>query len=112
MVQIQEQPDEPRNKGAHHRTTIADAVVVSLARAVRKRVENETRNGFAAMGHAPVGHVYTPHRPDSRNEVLLETHTSNIIGFMWGDCASPESLMDRQALRRGDFSAVIFAVIN
>ena len=83
---------------------------------LRERLErewqNETRNGVAAMGHAPVGHIYTPHGPDSPNEVLLEIHTSNITGFIWGDCYSLVLLMDRQALRRGDFSKVTFDITN
>ena len=64
------------------------------------------------MGHAPVGHIYTPHGPDSPNEVLLEIHTSNITGLIWGDCYSLVLLIDRQALRRGDFSKVTFDITN
>ena len=83
---------------------------------LRERLErewqNEARNGLAAMGHAPVGHIYTPHGPDSPNEVLLEIHTSNITGLIWGDCHSLVLLIDRQALRRGDFSKVTFDITN
>ncbi len=83
---------------------------------LRERLErewqNEARNGLAAMGHAPAGHIYTPHGPDSPNEVLLEIHTSNITGLIWGDCYSLVLLIDRQAFRRGDFSKVTFDITN
>lgn len=88
----------------------------SLPAPLRDRLEktwkNETRNGLAAMGHAPMGHIYTPHGPDSPNEVLLELHTSTLAGWIWGDCYSLVLLINRDALRRGDFSAVTFDITN
>ena len=87
-----------------------------LPTALRERVEakwrSETHEGLAAMGHAPLGHIYTPHGPESPNEVLLEIHTSNIAGFIWGDCYSLVLLIDREALRRGDFSNVAVDITN
>lgn len=83
-----------------------------LLKRLEKEWQSETRNGLAAMGHAPVGHIYTPHGPDSPNEVLLEIHTSDITGLIWGDCYSLVLLIDRQALRRGDFSKVTFDITN
>ncbi|MFT3940304.1 DUF1963 domain-containing protein [Rhodopseudomonas sp.] len=83
-----------------------------LVQRLEREWQSQTRDGLAAMGHAPIGHIYTPHGPDSPNEVLLELYTSNITGFIWGDCYSLVLLMDRQALRRGDFSKVMFDITN
>ncbi|MFG5120404.1 DUF1963 domain-containing protein [Methylorubrum sp. POS3] len=74
--------------------------------------QSQTQDGLAAMGHAPVGHIYTPHGPDSSNEVLLEIHTSKIAGLIWADCYSLVLIIDRNALHRGDFSKVTFDITN
>jgi hypothetical protein len=88
----------------------------SLPPALRERLEttwqNQTRGGLGAMGHAPQGHIYTPHGPGTPNEVLLEIHTSNLVGWIWGDCYSLVLLIDRDALRRGDFSNLLFDITN
>lgn len=89
---------------------------VSLPSVLSERLEaawrRETSFGFGAMGHAPRGHIYTPHGPDSPNEVLLELHTSKLTGWIWGDCYSLVLLIDRAALHRGDFSSVTFDITN
>jgi hypothetical protein len=83
---------------------------------LRDRLEatwrESARGGLAAMGHAPQAHIYTPHGPASPNEVLLEIQTSNLVGWMWGDCRSIVLLIEREALRRGDFSNVAFDISN
>lgn len=88
----------------------------SLPEPLRTRVENKWRydacDGLGAMGHAPIGHIYTPHGPDSPNEVLLEIHTSNLTGWIWGNCYSLVLLIKREALRRGDFNDVMFDITN
>lgn len=100
----------------NHAIKAYTSVPTALPAPQRERFEiawqNELQRGFAAMGHAPEGHIYTPHGPDSPNEVLLEIHTSKIAGFIWADCYSLVLLMDRDALRRGDFSAVTFDITN
>jgi uncharacterized protein YwqG len=48
----------------------------------------------------------------SPNEVLLEIQTSNLVGWIWGDCYSIVLLIEREALRRGDFSNVAFDISN
>lgn len=68
--------------------------------------------GLGLMGHAPMGHIYTEHGPDSCNEVLLELPTSKLMGWIWGDCYSLVLLIDRERLRRGDFSAIKFDITN
>jgi Domain of unknown function (DUF1963) len=88
-----------------------------LPRALRERLEAEWKIetsavGLGAMGHAPRGYIYTPHGPDSPNEVLLEVHTSQLAGWIWGDCYSLVLLIDRAALRRGDFSNVMWDITN
>lgn len=88
----------------------------SLPLALRERLEaqwkRQTVAGLGAMGHAPLGHIYSPHGPDSPNEVLLELHTSQITGWIWGDCYSLVLLIERDALRRGDFSSIAFDITN
>jgi hypothetical protein len=58
----------------------------SLHKALRERLErhwkSESQLGLGAMGHAPAGHIYTPHGPDTPNEVLLELHTSKLAGWI------------------------------
>jgi hypothetical protein len=100
----------------HHAIKAYTSTPTDLPTALRERVEakwrSETHDGLAAMGHAPLGHMYTPHGPESPNEVLLEIHTSKIAGFIWGDCYSLVLLIDREALRRGDFSNVTADITN
>jgi len=87
-----------------------------LPGALRERLEaaweSETRGGLAAMGHAPQGHIYTPHGPGTPNEVLIKVHTSKLAGLIWADCYSLVLLIDREALRGGDFSGVTFDITN
>ncbi len=82
----------------------------ALPQPVRERLEiawkDETRDGLGAMGHAPKGHIYEPIGPNSPNEVLLEINTSKLVGWIWGDCYSLVLVIDRAALKRGDFSQV------
>lgn len=83
---------------------------------LRERLENvwktETPLGLGIMGHAPKGHIYTPHGPDSPNEVLLELHTSRLAGWIWGDCYSVVFLIKRSDLEKGDFSSIMFDITN
>ena len=84
--------------------------------ALRTRLEAHWQDlsswGLGLMGHAPMGHIYTEHGPDSPNEVLLELPTSKLMGWIWGDCYSLVLLIDRERLRRGDFSAIQFDITN
>ena len=88
----------------------------SLHPALRARMEcvwrAQTSRHFAAMGHAPVGHIYTPHGPATPNEVLLELPTSNLTGWIWGDCYSLVLTIEREALRKADFSNVAMDITN
>jgi hypothetical protein len=88
----------------------------ALHAALRARLEVEWRDHFerrsAAMGHAPTGHIYTPHGPATPNEVLLELPTNQLIGWIWGDCYSLVLTIEREALRRGDFSRVSMDITN
>ena len=83
---------------------------------LRTRLEAHWRDlsswGLGLMGHAPMGHIYTEHGPDSPNEVLLELPTSELMGWIWGDCYSLVLLIDRERLRRGDFSEIQFDITN
>ena len=83
---------------------------------LRERLENvwknETPLGLGIMSHAPRGHIYTPHGPDSPNEVLLELHTSRLAGWIWGDCYSVVFLIKRSDLEKGDFSSIMFDITN
>ncbi|MEX1153720.1 DUF1963 domain-containing protein [Parvibaculum sp.] len=72
----------------------------------------EARHECGAMGHAPLGHVYTPHGPATRNAVLLGFPTSSMVGWAWGDMYSLVLFIDRDDLSRGDFSNVIFDITN
>lgn len=88
----------------------------SLPTVLRERLEaawrQETIDGLGAMGHCPEGEVFFPYGPESSNEVLLELKTSNLTGWIWGDCYSLVLLIDRDTLRRGDFSSVEFSITN
>jgi len=88
----------------------------SLPAILRQRLEpkwqQDTPFGLGTMGHAPVGHIYTPHGLGTPNEVLLELHTSDLTGWIWGDCYSLVILIDRKALRRGDFGSVKIDITN
>lgn len=65
-----------------------------------------------AMGHAPVGHVYTPHGPATPNAVLLELRTSDMVGWIWGDMYSIVLFINRDDLARGNFDHVTFEITN
>ena len=93
-------------------TTDPDLLPPALSSRVQSEWQRQTSDGFGAMGHAPLGHIYTPHGPDSPNEVLLELHTSQLTGWIWGDCYSLVLLIDRKALQRGDFSSIMFDITN
>lgn len=92
--------------------TDPDSLPLPLRRRVEARWQREARDGVAAMGHAPTGHIYTPHGPGTPNEVLLELQTSKMTGWIWGDCYSLVLLIDRDALKRGDFSLIQFDITN
>jgi uncharacterized protein YwqG len=64
------------------------------------------------MGHASMSHSYTEHGPDSANEMLLELPASKLTGWSWGDCHSLVLLIDREKLRRGDFSTILYDITN
>ncbi len=74
------------------------------------RFEALHERGF--MGHAPVGHVYTPHGPTTPNAVLLELPTSDLVGWGWGDLYSIVLFIRRDELARGDFENVTFEITN
>jgi len=84
----------------------------ALLSRVQDQWQSQTSDGLGAMGHAPSGHIYTPHGPDSPNEVLLELHTSQLTGWIWGDCYSLVLLIDRKALQCGDFSSIMVDITN
>ncbi|MEH2624369.1 hypothetical protein V1292_002424 [Bradyrhizobium sp. AZCC 1719] len=83
---------------------------------LRERMEriwlHETQGFHGAMGHAPEGHIYTPHGPETDTEVLLELPTSRMQGWIWGDTYSIVLLIKRQALSRGNFVDVIVDITN
>nr|WP_319513836.1 DUF1963 domain-containing protein [uncultured Cohaesibacter sp.] len=87
-----------------------------LPKALVDRLEamwkKEAQQGLGIMGHAPVGHIYTPHGIDSPNEVLLELPTSKLTGWIWGDCYSLVLIIKRSDLKRGDFSSIMFDITN
>lgn len=88
----------------------------TLPAELRRRMETiwqfEAPHERGAMGHAPLGHVYTPHGPATENAVLLELPTSNMMGWIWGDTYSIVLFIDRKALARGDFRKVTFDITN
>ena len=73
-----------------------------LPPALRERMEriwrHETQGFHGAMGHAPAGHIYTPHGPETGTEVLLELPTSRMQGWIWGDAYSTVLLIKRKTL--------------
>lgn len=83
---------------------------------LRRRMEAiwqfEALHERGAMGHAPLGHVYTPHGPTTTNAVLLELATSNMMGWAWGDMYSIVLFIERAALKRGDFGNITFEITN
>lgn len=83
---------------------------------LRRRMETiwqfEALHERGAMGHAPLGHLYTPHGPATRNAVLLELPTSSMVGWAWGDMYSLVLFIAHEDLSRGDFSKVIFDITN
>lgn len=88
----------------------------ALPLALRERMEPfwklDATIGRGAMGHAPEGHIYTPHGPKSTNEVLLELPSSYLIGWAWAGFYSIVLLIDRAALAHGDFSCVQVDITN
>ena len=83
---------------------------------LRHRLETEwraqTSNGVAVLGHAPQGYIYTPHGPSTPNEVLIELFTSDLPGWIWGDCYSLVLIIERASLHEGDFSNIMFEITN
>ena len=88
----------------------------SLPPALRERMEriwlHETQGFHGAMGHAPAGHIYTPHGPDTDTEVLLELPTSRMQGWIWGDAYSTVLLIKRKALSQGNFADIAVDITN
>lgn len=82
----------------------------------RDRIEQicefRAAHGSGGMSHAPRGFIYTPHGPESANEVLLELPSSNLTGWVWGGFYSLVFLIDREALKRGDFSTIKVDITN
>jgi hypothetical protein len=89
---------------------------IDLHPALRERMEqiwiHETHGFHGAMGHAPEGHIYTPHGPETDAEVLLELPTSRMQGWIWGDVYSIVLLIKRKALSQGDFAEIIVDITN
>lgn len=90
----------PDSLPAHHRDRIEQIC------------EFRAAHGSGGMSHAPRGFIYTPHGRDSSNEVLLELPSSGLIGWVWGGFSSLVLLIDREALKRGDFSTVKADITN
>ncbi|TIV99978.1 MAG: DUF1963 domain-containing protein [Mesorhizobium sp.] len=88
----------------------------TLPPALRARMETiwrfEAPYEAGAMGHAPIGHVYTPHGPGTSNVVLLELPTSDMAGWIWGDMYSIVLFINRNDLAHGNFSKVTFEITN
>ncbi len=87
-----------------------------LPAAQRARLEAiwalEAQYEAGIIGHAPQGHIYTPHGPDSENEVLLELKTSNLLGWCWGDMYSIVFLISRADLAKGRYDRIIIEITN
>lgn len=88
----------------------------ALPAEVRERMETiwrfEALHERGAMGHAPIGHVYTPHGPATPNAVLLELPTSDMVGWAWGDMYSIVLFINRDELAHGNFDNVMFEITN
>jgi hypothetical protein len=88
----------------------------SLHPALRELMEqiwlHETQGHHGAMGHAPAGHIYTPHGPETDTEVLLELPTSRMQGWIWGDVYSMVLLIKRKALSQGNFADIAVDITN
>ncbi|MBR1210156.1 DUF1963 domain-containing protein [Bradyrhizobium sp. JYMT SZCCT0180] len=88
----------------------------SLHPALRELMERiwlgETLGHHGAMGHAPAGHLYTPHGPETDTEVLLELPTSSMQGWIWGDVYSIVLLIKRKALSQGNFADIAIDITN
>ena len=88
----------------------------SVPRELLKRMEGiwqfEAWYERGAMGHAPLGHLYTPHGPSTENAVLLELPTSDLVNWIWGDVYSIVLFINRDALARGDFDRVTAEITN
>lgn len=72
----------------------------------------EAQGHHGAMGHAPAGHIYTPHGPETDTEVLLELPTSKMQGWIWGDVYSIVLLIKRKALSHGNFADIAVDITN
>jgi len=72
----------------------------------------EAQYETGSMGYAPQGHIYTPHGPASKNEVLLELKTSNLLGWCWGDMYSIVFLISRADLAKGRYDRIIIDITN
>jgi len=88
----------------------------SLHPALRELMEgiwlHEAQGHHGAMGHAPAGHIYTPHGPETDTEVLLELPTSRMQGWIWGDVYSIVLLIKRKALLEGNFADIGIDITN
>ncbi|SNZ21152.1 DUF1963 domain-containing protein [Cohaesibacter gelatinilyticus] len=100
----------------NHALTAYTSKSQALPKALQDRLEatwqKEAQQGMGVMGHAPVGHIYTPHGIESPNEILLELPTSKLTGWIWGDCYSLVLLIKRSDLKKGDFSSIMYDITN
>ncbi len=64
------------------------------------------------MSHPPKGHIYTPYGSQSPNEVLLELHSSDLVGWDWADGHSIVFLINRSNLASGNFDTILTDVTN
>ncbi|MEZ5754530.1 MAG: DUF1963 domain-containing protein [Paracoccaceae bacterium] len=88
----------------------------SLPAHYRDRIERicefRAAHGSGGMSHAPRGFIHTPHGRESSNEVLLELPSSTLNGWVWGGFNALVFLIDREALKRGDFSMIKADITN
>ena len=74
--------------------------------------EFDSRHESAVMGHIPQGHTYLPFGPGSRNEVLIDLPTSEMMRWIWGDCYHIIILIERKDLANGRFDRIQTDVLN
>lgn len=91
---------EPNKIPPHHRDRIEQIC------------EFRAAHECGGMSHSPRGFIYTPHGSGSSNEVLLELPSSNLTGWLWGDTYSLVFLIDRKALKRGEFDKIMVDITN
>ncbi len=84
-----------------------------LCSAQRARYETiwqeHARQFCGGMSHDANGNgqgIESPHGPGEPNEILLELTLSELIGWMFGDCASLCFVISREDLARSDFDKV------